>query len=218
MQQERRSPSGCCTYTSDGSADTIAASTLQTELNAGNFVNVTVNGSGSDPTINYLTWTAGNNISWTGAGILTMKSYGNITINSNLSSTNSSSEINLEQNGSGESSTTTTSGTGNLTAAFVLFNQPTVNYSGNIAVSNTMNLNSSSGTLSGVISGTGNLLLSGSDTWIFTGNNTYTGQTQILSGTNPAPILQIGNGGNTGALGTGDVVNGGALIFDLSRC
>lgn len=47
---------------------------------------------------------------------------------------------------------------------------------------------------------------------IFTGANTYSGGTTIGSGA----TLQIGNGGASGSLGSGDVVNGGALVFNRS--
>lgn len=43
--------------------------------------------------------------------------------------------------------------------------------------------------------------------WILTGNNTYSG------GTTVAGTLQVGDGGTSGALGTGPVVNNGALVF-----
>lgn len=62
----------------------------------------------------------------------------------------------------------------------------------------------------GVISGTGSLTKLGANTLTFTGNNSYTGTTTITGG-----VLQIGNGGATGAL-VGDTVNNGSLIFNLS--
>lgn len=45
-----------------------------------------------------------------------------------------------------------------------------------------------------------NLTKSGAGTWALTGSNTYTGTTTVSAGT-----LQVGNGGGTGALGTGGV-------------
>ena len=47
---------------------------------------------------------------------------------------------------------------------------------------------------------------------MLTGANTYTGTTTISAGT-----LQVGNGGTTGTLGTGAVVNNGALVFNRSN-
>jgi fibronectin-binding autotransporter adhesin len=69
-------------------------------------------------------------------------------------------------------------------------------------------------TIPGVISGSGNLTkLSGGAGGIvkLTANNTYTGNT-IINGN----ILQIGNNGITGTLGTGNVTNSGGLLFSRS--
>jgi autotransporter-associated beta strand protein len=49
----------------------------------------------------------------------------------------------------------------------------------------------------------------GAGTLILTANNTYTGVTTITAGT-----LQIGNGGATGTLGSGNVVNNAALVVN----
>ena len=57
----------------------------------------------------------------------------------------------------------------------------------------------STGTVSGVISGSKNLDFN-SGTVTLTGNNTYTGMTTVSGGT-----LQVGNAGTTGTLGVGDV-------------
>ena len=62
-----------------------------------------------------------------------------------------------------------------------------------------------------VISGTGNLIQAGTGTTTLTGNNTYAGTTLIGAGT-----LQVGNGGTSGALGSGAVTDNGNLIFDRS--
>ena len=66
-------------------------------------------------------------------------------------------------------------------------------------------------TLSNDISGTGTLAQIGEGTTILTGNNTSSGPTIIASG-----VLQVGNGGTTGGLGTGDVLNQTALVFNRS--
>ena len=62
----------------------------------------------------------------------------------------------------------------------------------------------------GVISGAGSLNKTGMDTLVLGGNNTFTGDTTISSGT-----LQVGNGGVSGAL-TGNIVNNAALVFNRS--
>ncbi len=61
------------------------------------------------------------------------------------------------------------------------------------------------------ISGTGGLTQAGSGTAILTGGNSYSGTTAISSG-----VLQVGNGGTTGSLGTGPVVNNASLVFSRS--
>ncbi|MEO6752572.1 MAG: autotransporter-associated beta strand repeat-containing protein [Chthoniobacteraceae bacterium] len=66
-------------------------------------------------------------------------------------------------------------------------------------------------TLSGVISGTGTLNQNGAGRTILTGNNTYAGVTTINAG-----ILQVGNGGVSGSLGTGAVTDNAALVFNRS--
>ena len=66
-------------------------------------------------------------------------------------------------------------------------------------------------TLRNDISGTGTLAQIGAGTTILTGDNTSSGPTLIASG-----VLQVGNGGTTGALGTGDVFNQTALVFNRS--
>ncbi len=71
-------------------------------------------------------------------------------------------------------------------------------------------------TVQGVISGAaGNHLtiLPNNQTVIFTGNNTYAGNTILSAATSR---LQIGNGGTSGTLGAGDVINNGLLTFNRS--
>lgn len=57
--------------------------------------------------------------------------------------------------------------------------------------------------------GSSSLVMNGVGTWDLTGNNTYSGSTTINSG-----ILEVGNGGSTGTIGTGSVVDNGALVFN----
>ncbi|MDZ7617977.1 MAG: autotransporter-associated beta strand repeat-containing protein, partial [Patescibacteria group bacterium] len=49
---------------------------------------------------------------------------------------------------------------------------------------------------------------------IFTANNTYEGETRLVGSES---LLQIGAGGTTGSLGTGNVINGGLLSFNRSN-
>jgi RHS repeat-associated protein len=66
-------------------------------------------------------------------------------------------------------------------------------------------------TVGGVISGSYAVTKAGSGRLIFTGANTYSGITTISDG-----VLQIGNGGTTGTLGTGSITGDGVLAFDRS--
>ncbi|CAM2188913.1 fibronectin-binding autotransporter adhesin [Paraburkholderia sacchari] len=66
-------------------------------------------------------------------------------------------------------------------------------------------------TVNGVISGIGNLIQTGTGTAILASNNTYSGTTTITAGT-----LQVGNGGAGGRLGTGNVIDNAALVFNTS--
>ncbi len=66
--------------------------------------------------------------------------------------------------------------------------------------------------LSGVLSSTGGgLVKSGAGTLVLSANNTYTGTTTISAG-----VLQVGTGGTTGTLGTGNVTDSGQLIINRS--
>ena len=65
--------------------------------------------------------------------------------------------------------------------------------------------------VSTVTSGTGALVKAGAGLLLLTGNNTYSGDTTVSAGT-----LQVGDGGTSGSLGTGNVVNNGILAFNRS--
>ena len=62
---------------------------------------------------------------------------------------------------------------------------------------------------SGKISGATGLTKSGSGTLILDTLNNYSGPTVINAGT-----VQVGDGGNTGDIGTGNITNNGALVFE----
>ncbi|MDW7979793.1 MAG: autotransporter domain-containing protein [Verrucomicrobiales bacterium] len=84
--------------------------------------------------------------------------------------------------------------------------------SGPIQNEGVFNLNRSDTlTLAGPISGSGKVAQLGTGTVIFTGTNSYSGLTVISNGT-----LQIGNGGRTGTIGTGQVENHGKLAVKRS--
>jgi fibronectin-binding autotransporter adhesin len=83
------------------------------------------------------------------------------------------------------------------------------------SITNSANLTfnvSDTTTVSGLISGTGSLTQAGTGTAILASNNTYSGTTTISAGT-----LQVGSGGASGRLGTGNVVDNAALVFNVSN-
>jgi fibronectin-binding autotransporter adhesin len=59
--------------------------------------------------------------------------------------------------------------------------------------------------------GSTSLIKSGSGTWVLTGANSYTGTTAFNGG-----VLQVGNGGTVGNLGSGLVSGFGSLVFNRS--
>jgi autotransporter-associated beta strand protein len=73
------------------------------------------------------------------------------------------------------------------------------------------NGNNASTTFAGVISGTGNLTKAGTGSLTLTGANTYTGTTTISAGT-----LALGNGGTSGSLAGGPIVDNGILVINRS--
>ena len=86
---------------------------------------------------------------------------------------------------------------------------------GTVSVASGANLSfkrSDTWTVANAISGAGNLTQEGTGTTVLTGANTYTGTTTISAG-----ALQIGDGGSSGALGSGAVVNNASLIFNRSN-
>ena len=70
---------------------------------------------------------------------------------------------------------------------------------------------SNSYTVGNAITGSGAVTKAGSGTAIFTGANTYAGTTTISAGT-----LQVGDGGTSGTLGSGAIVNNGTLAANRS--
>lgn len=85
---------------------------------------------------------------------------------------------------------------------------------GNLANSNIINNShlvfnhSNDAALAGIITGTGDVTQAGTNTIIFTGNNTYTGGTAINSGT-----LQLGSGGLSGSV-VGPITNNSHLVIN----
>lgn len=84
---------------------------------------------------------------------------------------------------------------------------------GNITNDGVLEFASEDQTVVGNISGTGSLAHNGTSVLTLTGSNTYSGGTIVGWGA----ILQVGNGGNTGSLGTGNVQNDGAVVFNRAN-
>ncbi|MGC3956909.1 MAG: autotransporter domain-containing protein [Verrucomicrobiota bacterium] len=84
---------------------------------------------------------------------------------------------------------------------------------GNVTNNGTLAFNRSDAiTVDNFITGAGNFQQLGSNTLTLTADNNYTGTTTISSNS----TLQVGNGGASGSLGTGAVINGGGLVFNRS--
>ena len=84
--------------------------------------------------------------------------------------------------------------------------------SGNVVNNATLAFNRSDNvTVTNAISGSGSLVQQGSGIAVLVGANSYTGVSTVSSGT-----LQVGNGASSGSLGSGNVVNNAALVFNRS--
>ena len=78
-------------------------------------------------------------------------------------------------------------------------------------LTNTVDTAIQSGNFAGTITGDGGIVKATAGTLVLSGANTYTGSTSISAGT-----LQIGNGGTSGTLGTGGVIDNASLVFNRS--
>ncbi|WAC24088.1 autotransporter-associated beta strand repeat-containing protein [Blastomonas sp. SL216] len=152
---------------------------------------ITLSGTGGTITVNPSLTTTLNGVIQGGAG-LTKSGAGTLILTNANSYAGTTINAGTLQIGSG--GTTGTLGLGDVTNNATL----TFNRSNDLTVSN-------------AISGGGSVIKNGAGTVILTGANTYSGTTTISAGT-----LQIGNGGTSGVLGSGQVTNSGTLVFNRS--
>ena len=98
----------------------------------------------------------------------------------------------------------------------------------------TLTIGGGGGVFDGVVSGTGQVVMNGSGTQVFTAANQYSGGTVISNGTlavanssgsgigpgnlliAPGGTLQLGNGGPAGSVAVTTITNNGLLVFDRS--
>jgi autotransporter-associated beta strand protein len=149
-------------------------------------------------TVNASTLTVGGVIQDGGSGFgLTKAGAGNLTLTGANTYTGATT-INAGTLQIGAAGTT-----GNLSASSSITNNGTLAF-------NRTNTVTQGADFGNVISGTGNLIQAGSGNLILTGANTYNGSTTISAGT-----LQIGNGGTTGSLNANSaIINNGTLTFN----
>jgi fibronectin-binding autotransporter adhesin len=161
-----------------------------------------------------------------GAGVASSITGTSVTYGSGGAATGSAAPANSGQGGNSSYYGTTKAGSGVVilrhtltngtraagTTLKVLSGAGALSFASN--ASNLSNLTidaSSSNNFAGALMGSTGLTKLGSGTLSLTNTNTHSGITYINSGT-----LQVGNGGATGSLGYGDVVNNTGLVFNSS--
>ncbi|MBS0633177.1 MAG: autotransporter-associated beta strand repeat-containing protein [Verrucomicrobia bacterium] len=149
--------------------------------------NRSINGLNFSSTAGAYTLTANSNV------FLTLGNQGVVTASGN---TQTFSTMNLALGNA--TVAFTVSGAGNL-----VINSAVNTGTGNVAVLG--GTGSGSGSIGGVVSGTGNITKTGTGTWTLSGNNTYTGQTQIQNGT--LSVNTLANAGTNSAIGAATGTN-----------
>ncbi|MBS0633240.1 MAG: autotransporter-associated beta strand repeat-containing protein [Verrucomicrobia bacterium] len=157
---------------------------------------------------------AGSNVNFNSAYSLNGLTFNASSVAYNLYS-NTSSTLTIGANGIVSSSANATVFASNLTLTLGAAAPLTVSSTGNLTVNGTVNtggfvatLNGNgagTGTLAGTVAGTGNITKSGTGTWVLSGNNTYTGLTQIQGGV--LSVNTLANAGVNSALGAATGTN-----------
>ncbi|MCX6850234.1 MAG: autotransporter-associated beta strand repeat-containing protein, partial [Verrucomicrobia bacterium] len=155
------------------------------------------------------TFTVNSGGSFVMATYANTNSLGSITSTLTISGGTLISNVNITEGGGTGATTANTVSIINLTGG-------TLDMTGHSIgdATNTINtLQLASGTLKdvGEINGGGGVSKTTSGTLTLLGTNTYTGATTISAGT-----LQVGNGGTSGTLGSGNVINNATLAFNRS--
>jgi autotransporter-associated beta strand protein len=212
MDQSGTGTSTLALGTSQSIASLTGASTSLVKLNA----NTLTIGTGADSTFAGIISGSGGSLIKDGTNTLTLSGVNTYTGVTTLSA----GTLSVATIGNGGVA-------GNLgqatnAAANLVFNGGTLSYTGATASTDrnftintgdtaTINVAANNLTMSGASTNTnGAITKTGTGTLTLTGTNLNTGITTITAGT-----LQIGNGGTTGALGTGNIVDNSALKFDL---
>lgn len=135
--------------------------------------------------------------------------FGKVTGTLNISGGTLISNVNITEGGSAGSTTSNTISTINLTGGTLDMTGHSIGDATNVI--DVIQL--ASGTLKDVseINGGGAVSKTTSGTLTLLGTNTYTGATTISAGT-----LQVGNGGTSGTLGSGNVIDNAVLAFNRS--
>ncbi len=183
---------GAPDFTSTDDSAIVTTGSIQTALNAGTSVTVTTGTGGTNAQAGNITVASAIAKTAGGNAGLTLNAANNIVFNSGANVTSSSNQLGVTLNAGGA-----------ITSA------ANINTNGGVLTYNA----TGASVQSGVLSGSSSLVQAGAGTLALSATNTYTGTTTINAGS----VLQIGNGGTTGTLGTGAVTDHGSLVYNRTN-